>query len=308
MNPQIYYFTGTGNSLFIARQIAENIDGKLISIASVVKREHITTDAQIIGLVFPVYYASNLSSGIPLIVERFLYKLEGLGSKYIFAVCTHSGMPGTTLEKVSKICKSRGGELAGGFTVLTYNDAPTLGEKLKKIILRNESKTHKKVKIQKRHAKILELWNEKLSYISNYIANKEKGELETRKKITNLVFVPILYLLIKPVFKKRYQKLSNASHLPFKEMIRLADRSFYVEENCSGCGICVRICPVNNIKLINGKPVWQNHCENCFACFAWCPNESINGAIVSYAEHYHHSTVKVTDMIDQVKKFREVEN
>ena len=307
MNPQIYYFTGTGNSLFIARQVAENINGNLIPIASAVKGEHIITDAQIIGFIFPVYYASNLSSGIPHIVERFLYKLEGIESKYIFAVCTHSGMPGTTLEKVSKICISRGGQLAGGFTVLTYNDAPSLGEKLKKILLRKESITQSKGKIQKRHEKILELWNDKLTYISNYINNKKHGELETRKKITKLIFAPIIYLLMKPVFKKRYQKLSNTLHLPFKEMIPLSDRSFYADENCSGCGICVRICPVNNIKLIDSKPKWQNHCENCFACFVWCPNESIHGEIVSYAEHYHHSTVKVTDMIDQAKKFREVE-
>jgi ferredoxin len=307
MNPQIYYFTGTGNSLFIANQIAENIDGKLISIASVVRREHITTNAQIIGIVFPVYYASNLSSGIPLIVERFLYKLEGIGSKYIFAVCTHSGMPGTTLEKVSKICKSRGGELAGGFTVLTYNDASSLGEKLKKIIFRKESISEKTIKIQKKHQKILKKWKEKLSYISKYIENKAKGELETRKNITKLIFAPILYLLIKPAFKSRYQKLSNTTNLSFKKMIPLADRSFNIDENCSGCGICVKICPVNNIKLINGIPIWQNHCENCFACFAWCPNKSIYGEIVSYAEHYHHSTVKVTDMIDQAKKIKEVE-
>ena len=307
MNPEIYYFTGTGNSLFIARDIAENINGKLMPIASMVNREIITTDAQIIGFVFPVYYASNLCSGIPLIVERFLYKFKEISSKYLFAVCTHSGMPGTTLEELNKICKSRGGELAGGFTVLTYNDAPSLGEKLKKIIFRKESMNNT-FKIQKRHQKILELWEEKRSYISNYINNKKRGELETRKNITKLIFAPILYLLIKPVFKKRYQKLSNTSHLSFKEMIPLADRSFYVDDNCSGCGNCVRICPVNNIRLINGKPLWQNHCENCFACFAWCPNESIHGELVSYAEHYHHSSVKVTDMIDQEKKFREVEN
>ena len=308
MNPEIYYFTGTGNSLFIARDIAENINGKLMPIASMVNREIITTDAQIIGFVFPVYYASNLCSGIPLIVERFLYKFKEIGSKYLFAVCTHSGMPGSTLEEVSKICKSLGGELAGGFTVLTYNDASSLGEKLKKIIFRKESMKKNTLKIQKRHQKVLEKWKVKLSYISNYINNKQQGEIETRKNITKLSFAPLLYLLIKPSFKKRYQKLSNTSHLCFKEMIPLADRSFYIDDNCSGCGVCVRICPVKNIKLINGKPVWQNHCENCFACFSWCPNESIYGEIVSYAEHYHHSTVKVTDLIDQAKNIKEVEN
>jgi len=53
---EIYYFSGTGNSLVVARDIAEKMNGNLISIPSVMDKESITTDADVIGIVFPVYY------------------------------------------------------------------------------------------------------------------------------------------------------------------------------------------------------------------------------------------------------------
>lgn len=55
MKAEVYYFTGTGNSLVVAKDIAREIEGELISISSVIGRESIKTDANVIGIVFPVY-------------------------------------------------------------------------------------------------------------------------------------------------------------------------------------------------------------------------------------------------------------
>jgi ferredoxin/flavodoxin len=294
---ELYYFTGTGNSLAVARDIAENVNGQLISITPMMEKEIIKPHADAIGIVFPVYYASNLCSGIPSVVERFLNKLDINDSQYIFAVCTHSGMPGTTIEKVAKVLKSRGGKLAAGFTVKTYNNAPSVSEKFKMIIFHKQSNDIATLKTQKRQQKVWNEWKNKLQIIIDYIIARREGRFETRKALTKVLFAPFLYLLMKPVFNHRYKKLSKSSHLSFKEMIPVADKSFQYNESCNGCGICSRICPVNNIKLINNRPVWQHHCENCFACFAWCPNSSIYGDITAYAEHYHHPEVKVSDMI-----------
>ncbi len=84
MSTEIYYFSGTGNSLYVARDIAEKTNGKLISIPAVMNKQSIKTDANSIGIVFPVYMAHLY--GIPLIVERFIKKLEDIGSKYIFGI------------------------------------------------------------------------------------------------------------------------------------------------------------------------------------------------------------------------------
>lgn len=51
MGTEIYYFSGTGNSLAVARDIAEKMNGKLISIPSVIDKESIATDADAIGIV-----------------------------------------------------------------------------------------------------------------------------------------------------------------------------------------------------------------------------------------------------------------
>ena len=88
---EIYYFTGTGNSLAVAKMIAERTGAKLIPIAAVMDRKAIESAAEAVGIVFPVYYATN-ETGIPIIVKRFVAKLTDIGSKYLFAVCTSGYM------------------------------------------------------------------------------------------------------------------------------------------------------------------------------------------------------------------------
>ena len=98
---EIYYFSGTGNSLAVARDIAEKNNGKLIPIASVMDKDRISPDSDVIGIIFPVYFA--LFGGIPLIVERFIRKLENINSKYIFAVCTYANGTGSAIDNLNKL-------------------------------------------------------------------------------------------------------------------------------------------------------------------------------------------------------------
>lgn len=55
MNIEIYYFSGTGNSLAVARDLAAKLNARLIPITTVMDRESIETDAERIGIVFPLY-------------------------------------------------------------------------------------------------------------------------------------------------------------------------------------------------------------------------------------------------------------
>jgi ferredoxin len=52
-------------------------------------------------------------------------------------------------------------------------------------------------------------------------------------------------------------------------------KQFHTTDNCIGCGKCVELCPLNNIHLTAGKPVWGNHCTHCMACICDCPSEAI---------------------------------
>ena len=50
---------------------------------------------------------------------------------------------------------------------------------------------------------------------------------------------------------------------------------FYVKENCNGCATCKKLCPLNNIELVDNKPKWNNRCTQCMACIGGCPLNAI---------------------------------
>jgi ferredoxin len=46
------------------------------------------------------------------------------------------------------------------------------------------------------------------------------------------------------------------------------------KEKCTKCGLCVKICPVKNIKL-DDFPVYGHRCNFCMRCVSWCPQKAI---------------------------------
>jgi len=71
MSTEIYYFSGKGNSLYVARELQKRIsDSSLISIVSLLPKDVIQTNGKSVGLVFPVHALT-----IPIAVKQFLKKL-----------------------------------------------------------------------------------------------------------------------------------------------------------------------------------------------------------------------------------------
>ena len=76
------------------------------------------------------------------------------------------------------------------------------------------------------------------------------------------------------------------------------DKDFITDENCNGCSICQKVCPVNNITMKDNKPAWNNRCQLCAACMDWCPKESIQwGKMTVGIRRYHNPNIKVKDII-----------
>lgn len=284
MGTEIYYFSGTGNSLVVARDIAEKMEGNLISIPSVIDKERITTDADIIGIIFPVYYLGTVN--IPLVVQRFVMKLDEISTKYIFAVCTYGGGSGSTLTLLDEMIQASGGHLSSGFGVQMPQNA------FRKPF---ENKT-----------KLYNNWKEKkLDFIYEKVKAKKESRFDNDGLFIGLVVIFIEKIMklefLKPVFinpMKSTAKVSKDSDLTMSELIPLMDRSYYADENCTGCSTCSKICPVHNIEMVNNHPVWQHHCENCLACIKWCPQKAIHG-YGELPEGYHHPDVKISDMLRQ---------
>jgi len=275
MSTEIYYFSGTGNSLVVARDIAKQLDGKIIPIHSLMDKKSITTDADVIGIVFPVYNA--VFDGIPHIIQRFAKKLDNLDSKYIFAVCTCKGWSRVTITKFGELIKKQGGILSAGFTVpMPDNSSPTSIEK---------------------QQKLFNNWKKKLKMICCYVNARKKGKFENTI-LFNLIMAPFMSIGRKSTLKL-YSKLADSSSLSLEKLIPLSDKSFIADKKCNGCGTCAKVCPTNNIKIVNGKPLWQHHCESCLACINFCPQKAIHGGISSTEKiptRYHHPDINVDDI------------
>jgi formate hydrogenlyase subunit 6/NADH:ubiquinone oxidoreductase subunit I len=114
MKTTIYYYTGTGNSLWVARRLSQELgDASLVSIPDLKEGEGIS-HSEVVGLIFPVYIW-----GVPAPIVRFAARLEGLRPRYFFAVAVNGGQVANTLIELKGILKSIGINLASGFEVET---------------------------------------------------------------------------------------------------------------------------------------------------------------------------------------------
>lgn len=273
MKTEIYYFSGTGNSLWAAKTIARKTGGTLRPIASFLNQKTVSTDADIIGIVFPVYYED-----LPVIVKNFALKLNVPDDKYIFAVCTFGGAAGWSLKNLKRVFVEKGGRLSAGFGIQMPQNA---------FFKRGEDR-----------AKIYDRCCKRLDFILNKLGSQKQGMFYSNLLIEAVIFP--LKPIIKSACKKQFMKLSGASALKTaEELLFLTDNSFSVSADCCKCGICTHVCPVQNIKMTDDGPIWLHHCETCLACYNWCPCHAIQGSISQKEFFYRHPEIKISEIISQ---------
>lgn len=111
MGPQsiIFYFSGTGNSEFIAKVIAENLESCEARAIEKYTQES-DVEASILGFVFPVYWW-----GLPNIVRGFIEGLKIKKADYVFAAVTMGVSSGNAIPYVKELLEEKGIELSAGF-------------------------------------------------------------------------------------------------------------------------------------------------------------------------------------------------
>jgi ferredoxin len=55
-------------------------------------------------------------------------------------------------------------------------------------------------------------------------------------------------------------------------------KTFIASYNCNNCGLCIKECPTNSIKLVGNRPYWKLTCESCMRCLNHCPEKAIEAA------------------------------
>lgn len=114
--------------------------------------------------------------------------------------------------------------------------------------------------------------------VENYIPYYEVNDTESiHNKSEELINQAISNIKLR---KKNHSSpptfINNLIWVKFPALKTDCSSKFTIADNCTGCGICEKICPVNNIKIIDGKPSFVNKCEHCLGCIHACPSQAIN--------------------------------
>jgi len=120
MKHLIYYFTGTGNSLYTAKLLSEHLeDSEIVSILH--PEQKITEKTETVGIVFPVYMHRP-----PHFIADFLIKLPKIN--YLYAVAANGGDIGQPFTYIKKILPADHENLKAGFNILTPSNYLPFGE------------------------------------------------------------------------------------------------------------------------------------------------------------------------------------
>lgn len=259
----IFYFSGTGNSLQIAKEIASFNQTSIFSITSAIRSfvsnyEYELEDDEVIGFVYPVYAWAP-----PKQVMDFIDKLKfkNYNNNYIFTVATCGENIGNTIEVIKKALSKKNLTLSSGFSVIMPNNYIILGN-----VDSKEVETTKLNEAEKT-----------LCTINNTIAHRTCGLFEINKGPLPIVMTSI----INPIFNK------NAANT----------KRFFANDNCNRCGLCEKVCNSSTITL-KEKPIWGDDCTQCLACIHLCPTKAIQyGKGTEKKGRYLHPKITVSEMI-----------
>lgn len=256
MKTLIAYFSGTGNSLFVARELSRAIpDSALLSVTKALREQPPCAEYERIVIVYPVYYL-----GLPLIVQRFFARFDFSGFRAIYYACTSGDNNGADCStfKITKALRKKGKSLSGGFNV----QMPGNYIKMYDMISRGEIDD------------LLAKARAKAQAIAETIC--ANGKSDKRDKLLPLA------LAVNGVWQSG---------------VHTSDRKYFVDAACTGCGLCARLCPVNNIALVGGKPSWHHACEECLACVHGCPQKAINAKTTVGRARYGNPSIPCQDLI-----------
>ena len=231
----IIYFTGTGNSRYIAEKIACITGDILVSMNDKIKQgdtQPINVSDRLV-FVMPTY-----GWRIPRVAEQWIRETEFIGAGKVWFVMNCGSQIGNAAKYLRILCEEKKFEYMGTAEVIMPENyiamfAVPEKEEAERIIAKADPVIEK---------------------IASQI-KKEQAFLQPR----NNVCYRLMSAAVNPIFYRVFIK---------------AD-AFHADDRCIGCGKCETLCPLNNIQIKEGRPVWGKNCTHCMACICYCPTAAI---------------------------------
>lgn len=257
MKTCIYTFSGTGTALSIADQVRDTLGDATTKLIPVLLSEpggEIVADAPKIGFIFPNYYG-----GIPNAVQRFIHRLNMDRVQYIFSIVVAGGGQGYSMKFLQRALHKKSKELNYGRYVKGVSNY-IIADYYQGMTKEKQSQT-------------LHLLRERVQLFA--------GEIKANRSFvqrSNLIVYGINRLL------------SNISSHEFLRDTSYGDRDYRVNDRCTGCGICQRVCQANNIEMSGNKLSFRHKCYLCMACLQYCPQNAIQykNKVLSMQKYTHH--------------------
>ena len=246
----ILYFSGCGNSKFVAEELARLTNDSLVWINPLESKSSVSLRPdEALGVVCPVY-----AWAVPRVVSDYISRLTiNVKPSYCYLACTCGDNVGRTPERFAKVLKAKDISLDAAFSFVmpeTYVNLAGFG-------LDNPENERRKI----------DAVRERLPLVAAQIVASEKVVDVVRGKMpwVNTFIVNALF----------YAFL-------------ITDKKFTVNDRCISCGLCVKVCPLHNITMVGDltdpkgsvaqglRPLWHGNCTNCMACYHHCPNNAIH--------------------------------
>lgn len=244
----ILYFTGTGNSRYIAERIAEKLQDELFSINDRIKEGNthpVRADERLI-FVTPTY-----AWRIPRILNDWIQKTEFIGARQTWFVMDCGAQIGNAAKYNKRLCGQKGLRYMGTAQIIMPENYIAMfrvpeAEEAKQIVAKAEPD---------------------IDHVAALIAENQAFSIPRNNLYDRVMSGPI-----------------NAIFYPFC----VRSNAFRVSNDCIGCGKCAKLCPLNNISIENGKPVWGKECTHCMACICYCPANAIEYGKKSIGKPRYH--------------------
>lgn len=242
----IFYFSGTGNTRWAAREVARSTGEELVYIPDVISGDcsFALQPEERIGFVFPIHGWRP-----PVLVLKFISKLKlDYGGHYCYALVTAGDSIGLAMDYLGRALFEKGMHVDSMFSLImpeSYVGLPFMDV---------DNKRRENEKKQKAASD--------LHRFIDVILKRQKG-------VSDLILGPLPGFFSGPVGS------FFVKHI-------ITDKPFRVDKDkCISCGKCEKICPVGDITLVdsNGKkvPSWNHNgeCLTCFSCYHHCPRKAI---------------------------------